>query len=85
MSARDAHEDRTCLVAEDGIEMATLGGARATGMEDRIGSIEVGKYADLVVLAADPRAIPPEDIQNLEVRATFLAGQQVYGQALVSH
>ena len=29
--------------------MATLGGARACGMEDRIGSLEVGKRADLVI------------------------------------
>ena len=43
-----------------------------------IGSLEVGKYADLVVLSADPRAVPAEDIADLEVRATFLAGRPVY-------
>ena len=43
-----------------------------------IGSLEVGKYADMVVLSADPRAVPPEDIADLEVRATYLAGKQVY-------
>jgi len=31
-----------------------------------------------VVLSADPRAVPPETIADLEVRATFLAGRQVY-------
>jgi predicted amidohydrolase YtcJ len=39
----------------------------------------VGKYAD-VVLSADPRAVPPEQIADLEVRATNLAGRQVYSQ-----
>jgi predicted amidohydrolase YtcJ len=29
-------------------------------------------------LSADPRAVPPEEIADLEVRATFLAGLQVY-------
>ena len=36
--------------------------------------------ADMVVLSADPRTVPPERIADLEVRATFLAGRQVYGQ-----
>jgi len=43
-----------------------------------IGSLEVGKYADMVVLSADPRTVPPEQIADLDVRATFLAGRQVY-------
>ena len=40
----------------------------------------VGKSADMVVLSADPRAVPPEQIADLEVRATYLAGRQVYSQ-----
>jgi predicted amidohydrolase YtcJ len=32
------------------------------------------------VLSDDPRAVPPERIADLEVRATFLAGRQVYSQ-----
>ena len=38
----------------------------------------MGKYADMVVLSADPRTVPPENIADLEVRATYLAGRQVY-------
>jgi imidazolonepropionase-like amidohydrolase len=38
----------------EAITAATLNGARAIGIEDTHGSIEVGKVADLVVLAADP-------------------------------
>ncbi len=33
-----------------------------------------------MVLSADPRAVPPERIADLGVRATFLAGLQVYAQ-----
>ena len=49
LTSREAHQDRNYLHAEDVLEMATLGGARACGMEDRIGSLEVGKRADLVI------------------------------------
>jgi predicted amidohydrolase YtcJ len=43
--------------------------------------LEVGKYADMVVLSADPRAVPPETIADLEVRATYLAGRRVYANS----
>jgi len=44
------NNDRSLLPARDVVEMATIGGARAIHMADVIGSIEVGKKADLVVL-----------------------------------
>jgi len=44
------------------------------------GSLEVGKYADMVVLSADPRTVAPERIAGLEVRATYLAGRRVHGR-----
>ncbi len=67
LTARDAHEDRTYLLAEDVLRMATRGGARAAGLEDRIGSIEPGKRADLVLHTLDrPELRPVTDmIRNL--------------------
>lgn len=46
---REAREVVPSVTAEDALEMATINGARAVGRADEIGSIEVGKLADIVV------------------------------------
>jgi predicted amidohydrolase YtcJ len=66
------------LTVEQAIRAQTIDAAWQLFADDIVGSLEVGKYADLVVLSADPRAVPPQDIAELQVRATFLAGRQVY-------
>jgi 5-methylthioadenosine/S-adenosylhomocysteine deaminase len=48
--AKHIAADPTVAPAGAVLEMATLGGARALGMEDRIGSLEAGKRADIVVV-----------------------------------
>lgn len=67
-----------CLTVEQAIRAQTLDAAYQLFDDERIGSIEVGKYADLVVLSADPRTVDPEAVADLEVRATYLAGRQVH-------
>ena len=48
------------------IQIATLNGAIFLGHQDRIGSISVGKNADLVVIKGDPAA-HVSDIENVEI------------------
>jgi 5-methylthioadenosine/S-adenosylhomocysteine deaminase len=48
--------------AESVLHLATFGGARAVGMEDKIGSLEIGKQADLIVIRLD--RIPPEPVHS---------------------
>jgi 5-methylthioadenosine/S-adenosylhomocysteine deaminase len=48
MSLRE--REPNAIPARDILEMATLGGARALGLEDEIGSLEPGKKADLITL-----------------------------------
>ncbi|WP_326548136.1 amidohydrolase [Mycolicibacterium sp. ND9-15] len=66
------------ISVEQAIRAQTIDAAYQLFADDVIGSLEVGKYADMVVLSADPRSVAPEWIADLEVQATFLAGRQVY-------
>lgn len=54
-----ANHDRNIMPAVDVVEMATMGGARALHMEDRIGSLETGKLADVIVLGRDATVMTP--------------------------
>src|SRR3546814_6805398 len=58
---KDARRDPTMFPAEQACEMATLGGARALLASDEIGSIEVGKRADLVLHDRDRPARREEE------------------------
>ncbi len=51
--------DPTAAKAAEVLAMATRGGARALGLEDRFGSLEVGKLADLVVVSVDAPRMQP--------------------------
>ena len=71
---------------ETGIEMATINGAKAALMADRIGSIEVGKEADVVLFDTQRPEWQPliNPVANLvysatgdSVRDVFVAGEQV--------
>lgn len=44
------NNDRTLLPSVELVEMATIGGARVLGIDNKVGSIEVGKNADLVLI-----------------------------------
>jgi 5-methylthioadenosine/S-adenosylhomocysteine deaminase len=62
LAARDGRKDRGILVAEDGLTMATINGAKAIRMERLIGSLEIGKRADLVIRTDDlPESHPTTD------------------------
>ena len=81
------HLDTRVTTPQQVIEMATINGAQAYGVGDRLGSIEPGKLADLVMLHPNPRVTPilPDGVYGYivygctgnNVEHVFVNGKQV--------
>lgn len=66
------------LSREQALHLYTLGSASITGEEESKGSIETGKFADLVVLDRDFLTIPEDEIRDIRVETTMINGEIVY-------
>ena len=69
-------EERVDL--ETAIRMRTINGAYAEFAEDRKGSIEAGKYADLAVLSEDIRQVTVTELRDVPIAMTIVEGAVVY-------
>jgi len=58
--------------------MMTREAAFALNRETEVGTLEVGKLADLIVLDESPLDVAPDDIRNIELLATFVGGELEY-------
>ncbi len=74
--SEDLQDERIGLMAT--LEAYTLGGAYAEHSEDRKGMLRSGYLADLVLLSGDIEAVPPEEIDRLDVAMTICGGRVVY-------
>jgi cytosine/adenosine deaminase-related metal-dependent hydrolase len=92
LHARARERDAAALSATDALELATLGGARALGLEHEVGSLVPGKRADLAIVAlADSGLHPWEDSASAvvlggspeRVRATLVGGDVRYEKGKV--
>jgi predicted amidohydrolase YtcJ len=77
--AGGAFQPEEAVAAADWLAMATRDAARACGSLERAGTIEPGKRADLVALSRDPVTCPSARLADVEVSATWLAGERVFG------
>ncbi len=66
------------LTRRQALEAMTIWAARANFEEPTRGSLEPGKWADLVMLDRDLLEVPEEELPSARVVATFVGGEQVY-------
>jgi predicted amidohydrolase YtcJ len=63
---------------ESAIRAITAEAAWQLSSEHEIGSLQVGKLADMVILDQDPRKVPVDKIRSIRVLETWMDGEQVY-------
>ena len=74
----DAFGEEQSVDVKTALRSYTIWAAHQMFMEEKTGSIEVGKYADIAVWDTDPYTAAPEAIKNMECRMTLLEGKVVY-------
>ena len=64
-----------CISIEDAIKAYTIWPAHQLFMESKIGSLEVGKFADLVILSTNPYKVDPMKLDtDVHVVETYIGG-----------
>jgi predicted amidohydrolase YtcJ len=74
----DAYGQDQSIALKTAIEIFTRNGAYAMRHDDRVGSIAVGKLADLIVLDRNLFEIEPERIDSTKVLLTLFEGVEVH-------
>lgn len=89
LTARNREDSRSFISAAKVLELATLGGARTLGLDNQVGSLEIGKQADIAVISlGDPSQQPISDINAAIVFSsnardcvmTMVSGKVVYSR-----
>ncbi len=92
--AKGTTGDASVVPAKQALAMATINGAKALGLDDKIGSIELAKYADLVAVRLDDIATAPyyDPISHLvyscgreHVTHTWVAGDLRYSHGVYAN
>jgi predicted amidohydrolase YtcJ len=68
------------LSREQAIRFYTINNAHLLFLEDRVGSLEPGKQADLVVIDRDLLTCPADQVASTRALATYLDGKKVFEQ-----
>ncbi|MGW1088520.1 amidohydrolase [Streptomyces sp. NPDC002596] len=80
LSGTTLAENAEPLSVHDALTAHTWGAAASVHREHAVGSLAPGLLADLVVLSADPTAVPVEELLEIVVLRTWVGGRQVYSQ-----
>jgi predicted amidohydrolase YtcJ len=79
LATGDVYIPKERITVEQALRGYTRGSAYAAFADDRVGSLEVGKLADLAVLSQDVFSVAPGDISKTGVTFTMVGGKIVYG------
>ena len=71
--------EKNLLDRTEALRMWTSGGAWMSSEEDKKGTLEAGKLADLVILSGDYFSMPVDEVKDLESLLTMVGGKVVYG------
>jgi len=66
------------ISVEQGLKSLTINAAWQIKMENKIGSIKPGKYADFVIIDQNPMMVDPEKIKDIHVLQTIVSGNIIY-------
>jgi predicted amidohydrolase YtcJ len=66
------------LTVEQALPMMTIGGAYALFRDEEVGSLEPGKFADMILVSGDPTTVDPNTLKDLEVLGTMVGGTVQY-------
>ena len=75
---RNSFVPEECINIEDALKTYTINAAYAAFEEEIKGSIEVGKFADLVILDKNPLETPKDKIREIAILETIIKGTTVY-------
>jgi predicted amidohydrolase YtcJ len=72
------HGTEEAVTRQEAIRMYTANGPYLSWEEKKKGTLEVDKFADMIVLPADPLVVDPEELLKMKVDMTFVNGKLVY-------
>ena len=72
--AKGQSGDATAISAHEALRMATINGAKALGLDDKIGSIEIGKLADLIAIKMSDNTMQP--CFDIASHLVYVAGRE---------
>ena len=69
------------LSLEEAVRCYTVNSAKSVGMGEKLGSLDTGKYADMIVLDRNIFEVPMEEVKKVKVLTTIVNGNIIYERA----
>ncbi len=68
------------LTVPQTLKIMTTGAAYALDRDEEVGSLKPGKYADLIVLSANPLKVNVNELKDITIKATMIGGDVMYSK-----